>query len=456
MATPPGDCIIKLNDLIPWDTTRLGPAVKKDEQHQAEHDHLEQIIELTDRPVDRAACVPWVIMGNSGEARVRVCGCCMQDRDPSEARWYKCRCGHTRCDSCRTRECQQCGRKGDIDDEDGVTLDAVDMAGTDPGNPHIAMNSPGMWLPHGEAEHDEVPEQQADAQCRQVTSAVFTCDGCLFSGHGVAWRICRCTARYCIACARRYPCHSCTALLPDFEGEDYYTYNPQQRGTAQCDEPLALPTAIQCPQPISPDVAHAARVEARRCERDRLKQRRDGMRGMVKLQISQGIRPRRDKNRRTGTRFISANPNCAEGVKSELLGGTLFKTAHYLLIQETKLAGEHRDRFVKWARDRNVDVVADEAYVKTKRHGGGTAVLLSGEGLRPACPQLPPECQGRATLAYGDLNGCIVVGSIYGVTGGSTTAQIHLWRWLVQTLTAIGLPFVIGGIGKSRPLSSAA
>ncbi len=135
--------------------------------------------------------------------------------------------------------------------------------------------------------------------------------------------------------------------------------------------------------------------------------------------------------------------------------GTLFHTADLIMTQEMKIAGAGRSQFERWARGQGWDAVLVDAYTKNTGLGGGAAVLAKGEGVRHACKTYPPECQGRLALAYGDLDGACIVGTVYGVSGCKTAAQVLLWRCLVQLLTALALPFVIGGDWQVQPCEMA-
>ncbi len=280
---------------------------------------------------------------------------------------------------------------------------------------------------------------------QDIHSAGIRCDWCgqRHVDGEEEWRICRCCTIYCVACAA-YPCHSCAAVPGPRVNDD-------ESGSVNGEGNEVMEHHVAAPPPMTPDDAHRRRMQWRTEKAEALSLRRAESRVLAKTQIQQGRRPRKPRLRGGTTTFITANPNTAENVKDEIENGTVFKQADYLLLQEMKIAGETKDAFIRWAREHEWDGVATDAYVKKVKYGGGVAIMAKGEGIRPAMKELPSECRGRLALAHADLNGGIVIVTIYGITGGRTAAQIPLWRQLVKILTALGLPYVIGGDWQVQP-----
>ncbi len=146
-------------------------------------------------------------------------------------------------------------------------------------------------------------------------------------------------------------------------------------------------------------------------------------------------------------RIATVNPNCADRLVEELRYGTDLPARNILLVQETKLQGEDRERFEKWGHRHGWDAITDDAYTKSTKAGGGTAVMMKNDGLRRVI-DVDTEFIGRLTVAIAAIAGGITFVSIYGVSGGHAASQRRLWRHLVELVALLGLPFITGGTGR--------
>ncbi len=75
-------------------------------------------------------------------------------------------------------------------------------------------------------------------------------------------------------------------------------------------------------------------------------------------------------------------------------------------------------------------------------------------GLRSAGVVDDPECEGRITLSYGSIGGCIgevVIGSLYGVSGCTVASQLKLYCRTAARLKLLGRPFVLCGDWQILP-----
>ncbi len=286
------------------------------------------------------------------------------------------------------------------------------------------------------------------------------CQNCgMTSAHGVLeWRICRCRAWYCAACASGQCVHCPAARVwvdPEVAGRvemraDFMN-DPRDAMTV---DPT---TDVAAPRKISPDEAQAARIASMRTRKERLDEKRADRREMARAHTRQGLRPGRERNRDGEIMVASANVTCTTSLKEELEHGVELRRAHHILLQEHKLRGEYLEAATTWAARRGWDAHINEAYIKEARPGGGTAVISRDTaGVRPM-PAPPTELEGRCTMGAIDVNGSITVVAWYGITGGCLAQQLPLWQTLATLLRMHGLPFVVGGAtGKSRPTSSRA
>ncbi len=185
-----------------------------------------------------------------------------------------------------------------------------------------------------------------------------------------------------------------------------------------------------------------------------LEARRQQSRGIRRRQLAADRRPRRAKPKLGITRFVTANVNSASRAQEEIVHGKVFNAADTVCIQEHKARGQPRERMTTWLRRREWDTVSQDAYIKTKKEGGGTAVITKGENLRPL-GDAPAELEGRCTLAIAQGDGEYISGSYYGISGAKLKEQIRGWNLLAARLKAIGMPFIIGGDWQVSPAEMA-
>ncbi len=167
-----------------------------------------------------------------------------------------------------------------------------------------ASATSGVQRANGDVSAGELKESEAEA-----TSAIH-CEWCgaQEGEQGERWHVCRCMAVRCDACAR-YPCHNCTAQLVEVAEAE----QGNERSEAVNDSEATVTAPLAVPATISPDQAHNERLKMRREQKEHLEKRRAEGRRMVKDQCRRGLRPRRVRKSNTQTRFVTANPNCADG-----------------------------------------------------------------------------------------------------------------------------------------------
>ncbi len=282
----------------------------------------------------------------------------------------------------------------------------------------------------------------------QRNLAAIQCSACglIDSSMCSEWRICRCGNTLCVLCAMR-PCPDCPAINAWGLGEQRDEGNGQQQ--AQTVPHLQFTVTMN-----TPEAAQEKRVQDLKDIRAQLEARRQQSRGVRRRQLAANLRPSRTKPKPGTTRFVTANVNSASRAQEEIEHGRLFGTADVVCIQEHKARGQPRERMATWLRRRDWDSVSQDAYIKTKREGGGTAVIARGENLRPL-GNVPTELEGRCTLAIAQGEGEYVSGSFYGISGAKVKQQIRGWNLLAARLRAIGLPFVIGGDWQVDPTDMA-
>ncbi len=298
----------------------------------------------------------------------------------------------------------------------------------------------------------------------QEQAAVRRCGNCGLSMAtvGTSWRICKCMAVYCEACAGG-PCHSCGAQsvwqMP--AGRSQVDDHSERGSCDQCDHEFADfchdgEDEDRCRKGDHGTQMTPAEIAVRRARQieEKLQQQREKKaewRRMRDKQIREGRRPRRDKSRNDEVAFISANVTSPESLKEELTFGKDLWQCDYLLLQEHGLRDEAKARAVKWAEIRGWDPFIQKAYIKETAAGGGTAILGKGAyGIRPG-EEPPDEFEGRLTIGTGNIDGEVSIASVYGFTGGSAKAQVPLIAELVRRLKIRGRPVVAGGDWQITP-----
>ncbi len=180
------------------------------------------------------------------------------------------------------------------------------------------------------------------------------CQGCgMTSAQGAhEWRICRCGAWYCAACASGQCVHCPAARVwvdPEMTcGSEGRTNGPigNDPRAASAEEPAAEVTA---PRRMSPDEAQEARASSMKSKKERLDEKRVDRRSLARVHMRQGLRPGRERNREGEMIIASANVTCTTSLKDELEHGVELRRAHHILLQEHKLRGESLDAATTWA-----------------------------------------------------------------------------------------------------------
>ncbi len=288
------------------------------------------------------------------------------------------------------------------------------------------------------------------------SAATFSCRNCGAAPcqlpEATSWRICRCGGVYCQWCID-IPCWDCPAISfwnPESkdEGSDHGLPSADEPGGVFAEDP---PEALgQVPCRITPEDAHRWREQALEQHRQQLLERRTRSRGERRAMEREGLRPRRERTRRGLVRVALANVNCIDRFYEEAQHGVCFRAARYVLRQETRTRGEDAARARKKCPELGWDAIGGEAYLKDKRAGGGTMVLMQGEGLWPLAEE-EGDYLGRITLCISCELGGVVLGSYYGVSGGKVADQLGGWRRLAIRLAALGRPFIVGADWQIDP-----
>ncbi len=321
----------------------------------------------------------------------------------------------------------------------------------------------------------ELQEDNTSWPCSGVTAGQSewtrskACTGCGLSLKGAAdgteWRICRCGLLYCSPCAQN-PCLSCPAaavwdgcaepedVVPEGQGSlqrtdcsaadsgDCYTASGPSQGAG-------APRVLVAP--MSPDGLFEARASMRKEFFRARNEKRVLDRRKRNDQVRAGRRPPRERSQRTEVTFTTVNPTCASALKEELEHGYELSSTHYLFIQEHKLKGAAKSRGDNWARKMGWDCVTDDAYIKDKKEGGGTAIWTRDpQGIRPMT-KVENTFLGRASFGACWIDGEVTMCSVYGVSGAGVKGQLRLWAMIMERVKTVGRPFVIGGDWQVTP-----
>ncbi len=378
------------------------------------------------------------VLGTNGGRRVVVCQMCCHDIDVDD--WPSHECSPDPAVLECLRECLAGGPH------------AIDHADDAPSEQPVEERDP-LWWPEfegawvapslvqaarwsaGQAEaFEHVPAHRARGDGPQ-------CLGCglRLGDSGVQWRICRCRATYCVACAL-LPCYDCGAL-----GTDVKENSADEEVTWTAAEASAVVASAGAPPSISPEEAASRRRKIQEDFRERRYSERKASRTVRTSQEKQGLRPQRPRSQRKGTVMLSVNVSGYGTLEKELKSGSKLVECDYLFVQEHKCSGDKHDAAVHWLRKHDWDVVCGHPYWKDKDWGGGVAILSRAEGgIRPL-PEPGGICKGRLGLCIADVDGECVLGCLYGVSGAPTCQQLPLWKEAADILRSLGLPFILGG-----------
>ncbi len=325
-----------------------------------------------------------------------------------------------------------------------------------------------------------IPRRCATSQCTTLArslTAASSGDGPQASGddracttcgrdlrhEGSTWRICRCGANICDPCAGGY-CTSCGAAPIRGGVRDGHrdglpgpqVFSLGGGSDSHCDDGWSVTTPEATTmydegRTLPPDALLVRRdklIDDRRDERVAKRKRSHRVR---ERQRADGLRPKRAVYVSDRVSFVTANASAASTLIREVKHGTQLRRASYLFIQEHGLEGEAFDRHLRDLAELGWEGVATRAYRKTEGNGGGTAVLTSSSnGLRPVCRAVEQQV-GRITLAVANFGFDVLLISLYGVSGGGLARQLGLWRYMVEWMRLLGLPFIIGGDMQVTP-----
>ncbi len=414
-----------------------------------------------------------LITGTNQGRAIIVCPTCQRDKPATAGEWIDCICGARACYDCVGARCGACGRPL-------ATLDGFPRFSTDNTDDVTAdWHDPFHW--HGpnavDLHTDDAPADLAEPSAEDQGDVPRACDVCStdLSFAGAEWRICSCRATRCIGCWMAWAkCPTCDrggdGQEGDRDGPSHHrlyhdgsdssavetassAHEPEHLGDHELDGPTIqhdeTPLEGERPQVVSPAEADRLRDLRRQRLDAELLARRVKSRAQAKWQLKEGARPRRAKNRNR-VDVVTMNANCANRFRDEIsLGGYLDGT-DIVLAQELRLQGKAADSLASWLRGLGWDPVLEDAYLKHRDLGGGTAVAMRGNGLRPLDPP-PNELRGRIAWAEADLRGSVVIGSVYATSGQCAGRQLPLWKHIVQRLTTWGLPFILGGDWQHEP-----
>ncbi len=254
-----------------------------------------------------------------------------------------------------------------------------------------------------------------------------------------AWRICRCSAAYCLECAVG-TCGDCSAMWDCRDTESERAVQPECEAAAVASAPR-----------FTPREAAARRREMADREEVERRQNRRAYRETRAAQWRNGRRLLRRKKRATAVTFISANVSGFGSLQEQMVGGSGTLDCDFLLFQEHARRGEQRVMAERALQGKGWDVVSDDAYIKTQRCGGGTGIASRFvQGIRPlATPG--GQCEGRLTLGMTDLDGDCAICCVYGIAGQDAAHQLPIWLAMLEALKRIGRPFVAGGDWQRPP-----
>ncbi len=184
------------------------------------------------------------------------------------------------------------------------------------------------------------------------------------------WRICRCTAVYCIQCAAN-PCVDCPAMFVLREqgvSEHYATTVPNPGETTVAE----LTTYDDAPMTLTPEEAAARRTRLMSEKLEERSRRKLKHREQRRRQIQGGLRPKREKPPRRPVRFGTINVTDASTWRREFENGPALRSIDYLMVQEHGQYGDDQtEATTKWLRGHGCDPIVDSAYIKRTDPGGG-------------------------------------------------------------------------------------
>ncbi len=440
-----------------------------DERQHHERRAHDGIDERGDEDDRRATPKPRVIRGRNGHTDIIVCNTCQADMVFEDNDWSWCVCGAVRCKNCQ--QCAWCAN-GQL----GADAPAARPPRLDDPFDFNALRFGDLPVYNGENGNAAIRLHQGEASGNDCAQC-----GVALGLSGAEWRICRCTARLCVCCARD-DCPRCGAgaiggtvtglghdSLPTGLRQHMSTSSSEadsmNDGTDYCsngDAPTADPVTdmqlLVTPLRLTPSEAAVRRATLKTQRVDTLRARRDGMRNEVRRQTKEGLRPPRGGSRSSTVTYCSCNVTAASTFHEELKYGDVLGGMDGIFVQEHGLTQEQCDNVTGTLRAQGWDTVAGAAYRKNAGHGGGVAVMTSERaGIRPlklidGIPGTDIDAlNGRFICGVtGDLGG-IASASVYGISGQGVSSQLRLWRAVATQMKLIGLPFIIGGDWQVTP-----
>ncbi len=460
--TTPGAGVAEWLDDSDYEEKEMAVWSRQRIERDISSDHRESAPTAPSNSYDTAPRRTPVIFGQNAGTAIVVCLDCNQDTILDKIRSTRACCGRRICDTCYALNCTLCDGRSPGQPRVLHLASALGLHGdTDPTTPTIhdlnADESTRQWAPNlfdvrDMAWHDgtlaaEVPRiNLADGSltCSASPPGMF----CLRCGvrHDQGynqWRICKCSAVYCVQCAEE-PCVDCPV--------NYIWQGPM--GGGERGEAGVTATALDgnaydsTPLVITPGQAAARRkdmMEARRRDRE---QRKQVHRQLRSRQERDGLRPRRERPHGGGIVFATANVTLDSTWKEEDSHGNTLRGINYLAVQEHgQRETDKLEAIERWIRASGGDPIIDPAYVKNSDPGGGTALVArSPGGIRKLSPSekanLDKETVGRYSMGIGNAGHDFLFISGYGITGGEPAKQYKLWGQMAAAAIRLGLPFV--------------
>ncbi len=415
---------------------------------------------------------PMTVWGQRNLTRVVMCTQCYLDADVANCK--VCQCGVVACGTCAARQCRFCGAAFAVwrlagnhdspeagpnghaadDNSDGLA-DLSILRAAAQGMAIERVHAADEWL---QCSGEDNGTPQVGARGDKGPSACSRCSLPLGMG-GIEWRICRCGASTCLACAPEN-CGDCGQQLTCQDNRRPAECFDLARGEASASpqsrvalggSALARRPPMDPPVALTPEQAHERRMAMRERKHEANTLRRQRSRVLRRSQQADGRRPRRPPRAHVVIDLVTINITAANTFKEELAHGTALNNVSLVAIQEHGLGDHAHGAFVEWLRLQRAAGVLDSAYFKNTSYGGGTAILsMKGVGLRPL-PPLDGEWAGRTSWASLDDHGGIVLVSVYGISGAPLCAQLPLWKAIAERLLALGRLFIMTGDFQVEP-----
>ncbi len=314
--------------------------------------------------------------------------------------------------------------------------------------------------PAGESQSPATAAATTTAAAIAEAGANDVCQRCALDLHipGVAWRICRCGATACEACAPE-PCLACGAgevwkgdhVPPSQlfgEGDTQRHSTPPAAELAGQEVALGICTPVV---EVTPGYALKRRTDMKEERRSSRLAARAESNAARKKHIKEGCRLARPALREDRISVVTANATAASSLIRELKHGDQLRRAGFILVQEHGLHGEALERHIDELKGLGWQAVADPAYRKGEGYGGGTAILTADpHGIRPV-QRAEVEHVGRVSLAIANFGREVLLISVYCISGASVVQQLQLLKYVSTCVRWLGIPFIAGGDAQVKP-----